>query len=60
MEKLCELRNNRAYELIVLDTPPTAHALDFLDAPNRILDFLDNEAAKWLLTPALTAGKVGL
>jgi anion-transporting ArsA/GET3 family ATPase len=60
MEKLLELRSERAYQLIVLDTPPTAQALDFLDAPNRVLDFLDNEAARWLLTPALTAGKWGL
>lgn len=60
MEKLWELRTQRDYELIVLDTPPTAHALDFLEAPNRVLDFLDNEAARWLLTPALAAGKVGL
>lgn len=60
LEKLWELRRRSAYELIVLDTPPTSHALDFLDAPNRILDFLDNEAAKWLLTPALKAGKIGL
>ncbi len=60
MEKLWELRTKRDYELIVLDTPPTAHALDFLEAPNRVLDFLDNEAAKWLLTPALAAGKLGL
>jgi anion-transporting ArsA/GET3 family ATPase len=60
LEKLWELRRRSQYELIVLDTPPTAHALDFLDAPNRILDFLDNEAAKWLLTPALKAGKIGL
>ncbi len=60
MEKMWELRTQRDYPLIVLDTPPTAHALDFLDAPNRILDFLDNDAAKWLLTPALAAGKFGL
>jgi anion-transporting ArsA/GET3 family ATPase len=60
MEKLWELRTQRDYELIVLDTPPTAHALDFLEAPNRVLDFLDNEAARWLLTPALAAGKMGL
>lgn len=60
MEKVWELRNTSSAPLIVLDTPPTAHALDFLDAPNRILDFLDNEAAKWLLTPALAAGKFGL
>jgi anion-transporting ArsA/GET3 family ATPase len=60
MEKLCQLRARTDYGLVVLDTPPTAHALDFLDAPNRVLDFLDNDAAKWLLTPALAAGKVGL
>jgi len=60
MEKLWELHTRRDYQLLVLDTPPTAHALDFLDAPNRVLDFLDNEAARWFLTPALAAGKVGL
>jgi anion-transporting ArsA/GET3 family ATPase len=60
IEKLWELRTQRDYALVVLDTPPTAHALDFLDAPNRLLDFLDNDAAKWLLTPALAAGKFGL
>lgn len=60
MEKLWELRTQRSQPLIVLDTPPTAHALDFLEAPDRILDFLDNDAAKWLLTPALAAGKFGL
>jgi anion-transporting ArsA/GET3 family ATPase len=60
MEKLCELRAHRSSPLIVLDTPPTTHALDFLEAPGRILDFLDNDAAKWLLTPAVAAGKIGL
>jgi len=60
MQKLVELRTEREYDLIVLDTPPTAHALDFLEGPSRVLDFLDNEAARWLLTPALAAGKVGL
>ncbi len=60
MEKLFELRAENKYQLIVLDTPPTVHALDFLNAPNRLLEFLDNDAAKWLLTPALAAGKFGL
>ena len=60
MEKLWELAEGRDYQLIVLDTPPTAHALDFLDAPNRVLDVIDSDAARWLLTPALAAGKVGL
>jgi anion-transporting ArsA/GET3 family ATPase len=60
LQKLWELSHQRDYGMIVLDTPPTAHALDFLDAPSRILDFLDNDAARWLLTPALAAGKFGL
>lgn len=60
MEKMWELHEQDRFPLLVVDTPPTAHALDFLDAPNRILDFLDNDAAKWLLTPALAAGKFGL
>ncbi len=60
MEKLWQLRSKRDYQLIVLDTPPTAHALDFLDAPNRVLDFLDNDAARWLLRPALVAGRWGV
>jgi len=60
MEKLWQLKSRQQYELIVLDTPPTAHALDFLDAPNRVLDFFDNDAARWLLRPALAAGRWGL
>jgi len=60
MEKLYELATDRDYDLIVLDTPPTAHALDFLDAPDRILDFLGNDAARALLAPAIGAGKLGL
>ena len=60
MEKLYELATDRDYDLIVLDTPPTAHALDFLEAPDRILDFLGNETARALLAPALGAGRFGL
>jgi anion-transporting ArsA/GET3 family ATPase len=60
MEKLYELSTERSYDLVVLDTPPTVHALDFLEAPDRVLDFLGNETARLLLTPALGAGKVGL
>jgi len=60
MEKLYELANERDYDLIVLDTPPTAHALDFLEAPERILDFLGNDTARILLTPAIGAGRFGM
>jgi anion-transporting ArsA/GET3 family ATPase len=60
MEKLHELEQSGRWDLVVLDTPPTAHALDFLDAPNRLLDLIDNDAAKWLLSPALSAGRIGV
>jgi anion-transporting ArsA/GET3 family ATPase len=60
LDKLHRLAESKQYDLLVLDTPPTAHAIDFLEAPKRVLDFLDNEAARWLLTPALAAGKVSL
>jgi len=60
MEKLYELATDRDYDLIVLDTPPTTHALDFLDAPDRILDFVGNDAARRVLGPALGAGRLGL
>lgn len=50
MEKLYALLQERRYDLIVLDTPPTVHALDFLDAPGRLEEFMtlgdDGLAAK--------------
>ncbi|WP_373044611.1 ArsA family ATPase [Vulgatibacter sp.] len=60
MEKLHELYARGEWDLVILDTPPTAHALDFLEAPNRVLDFLDNEAARVILGPALAAGRMGM
>jgi anion-transporting ArsA/GET3 family ATPase len=59
MEKLFELSTERDYDLVVLDTPPTAHALDFLEAPDRILDFLGNETARKLFSPAVGATRLG-
>jgi len=60
LERLGQLRERSDTDLIVLDTPPTAHALDFLDAPSRVLDFLDNDAARWLLDPAVRASRLSL
>jgi anion-transporting ArsA/GET3 family ATPase len=60
LEKLWELHTSRPGDLVVLDTPPTAHALDFLDAPARVLEFLETEAARWFLAPALRGAQVGL
>jgi anion-transporting ArsA/GET3 family ATPase len=59
MEKLFEMHSQGEYDLIVLDTPPTKHALDFLDAPNRMTTFLDGRILKWFLRPYFSAGKKG-
>ena len=58
-EKLFELAHRKQYDLIVLDTPPTKHALDFLDAPNRLTAFLDAKVIQWFVKPYLSAGKAG-
>lgn len=58
-EKLYELHSRGDYDLLVLDTPPTSHALDFLDAPKRILDFLDQRPLRAVAGPALAAGRIG-
>ncbi len=56
MEKLYELHAAGGYDLIVIDTPPTRNALDFLDAPRRMTDFLDSRVLKWLILPYTRAG----
>ena len=40
------------YDLIVVDTPPTRNALDFLDAPQRMADFFSSRLLRWLIAPA--------
>jgi anion-transporting ArsA/GET3 family ATPase len=49
VEQLGALEAGGAYDLIVVDTPPTQHALDFLDAPDKLLAFLDKQIVKWFL-----------
>lgn len=51
MEKLHELHADDRFDLIVVDTPPTRRALDFLDAPNRLTRLLDNRIFKLLMRP---------
>jgi anion-transporting ArsA/GET3 family ATPase len=51
MEKLYELHEEGGYDLIVVDTPPTRHALDFLDAPKRLTRLLDNRIFRLLMMP---------
>jgi anion-transporting ArsA/GET3 family ATPase len=49
--KLYELHHERDFDVIVLDTPPSRNALDFLDAPNRMLGFLEGRALKVFIAP---------
>lgn len=51
MEKLYQLHDETDFELVVVDTPPTRHALDFLDAPRRLSRFLDHRLFRVLLAP---------
>ncbi|GAC1314181.1 MAG: ArsA family ATPase [Acidimicrobiales bacterium] len=56
MEKLYELHHGGVpgipdFDLVVVDTPPTRNALDFLDAPRRLTAFLDNRIFRLLITP---------
>ena len=56
MEKLYEMHSSEKYDLIVLDTPPARHTLDFLDAPDTIARFFDDRIFSWFLTDARTSG----
>ncbi|MCW2715254.1 MAG: Anion-transporting ATPase [Frankiales bacterium] len=58
MEKLGQLQATGDYDLVVVDTPPTRSALDFLDAPERMTTFLDGRMIRILLAPAKAGGKV--
>ena len=60
MEKLLELSVDERCDLVVLDTPPTRHALDFLEAPDRLMDFLDTSVLRWFLRPYFVAGRLTL
>ncbi|MFI5314228.1 MAG: ArsA family ATPase [Myxococcota bacterium] len=59
-EKLLQVYTESRYDLIVLDTPPAAHALEFLDAPRRLSGFLDGQFLKLLLHPAAVVGRASL
>jgi len=60
MEKLLELSADPQWDMVVLDTPPTRHALDFLEAPDRLMDVLDTSVLRWFLKPYFAAGRLTL
>jgi anion-transporting ArsA/GET3 family ATPase len=51
MERLFEIHADGKYDLIVVDTPPTRNALDFLDAPERMAEFFSSRLLRWLIVP---------
>jgi anion-transporting ArsA/GET3 family ATPase len=53
MEKLYELHMQGNFDLLVLDTPPTRNALDFLDAPERLHRFIDSRSLRFFLSPGM-------
>jgi anion-transporting ArsA/GET3 family ATPase len=58
MEKLYAVKSDPSYDLILLDTPPTTNALDFLDAPERLMGALDSAATRWFVQAFETSGKL--
>ncbi len=59
MEKVFELSQREDLDLIVLDTPPSKHALDFLEAPERLVGLLDSRVVQVLLHPAFAGARFG-
>jgi anion-transporting ArsA/GET3 family ATPase len=59
MEKVYQLAESDELDLLVLDTPPAQHALDFLEAPERLLGFLESPIVRRMLHPAFAAGRTG-
>ncbi|MDQ1661846.1 MAG: hypothetical protein QOJ68_1826 [Blastococcus sp.] len=60
MEKLGQLRASNRWDLVIVDTPPSRSALDFLDAPNKMSRFLDGTMVRLLTAPARAGGRAGL
>jgi anion-transporting ArsA/GET3 family ATPase len=59
MERLFDLHASGTYDLIVIDTPPTRNAIDFVDAPARMADFFGGKLLRWLTMPYRVGGKRG-
>ncbi len=60
VEKLHEVYHSGRYDLIVVDTPPSQNAIDFLEAPGKMLDFLEHESLQWFIKPYALAGKFSM
>src|SRR5256885_16403565 len=59
MERLFDIHSTGTYDLIVIDTPPTRNAIDFLEAPKRMADFFGGRLLRWLTMPYRMGGRRG-
>ena len=59
MEKVYEMAQASTYDLLIVDTPPAQHALDFLEAPARLFDLFEGSFVNLLLQPYRVAGRIG-
>ena len=59
MERLYEIHQSGRYDLIIIDTPPTRSAIDFLEAPTRMAEFFGGRFLKLITLPYRAGGKVG-
>jgi anion-transporting ArsA/GET3 family ATPase len=60
MEKVLGVLEDPSFDLVVLDTPPTSDALDFLEAPERLVEALDSPAMRWLVDAFEPTKRLGL
>ncbi|MCP5040587.1 MAG: ArsA family ATPase [bacterium] len=60
MEKVLEMSESGNFDVVVVDTPPAQHVLEFLNAPTRLIEFLDSRLVKLLVHPAMAAGRLGV
>jgi anion-transporting ArsA/GET3 family ATPase len=59
MEKLYELSREESWDILVLDTPPARNAMDFLDAPQRMVRAITDSFLKYFVRPSVYAGRIG-
>ncbi len=57
LERLHDINSSGRYDLIVIDTPPSRHALDFLDAPQRMAEFFSSTLLRWITLPYRVGGE---
>ena len=59
LEKVYEMVDEGRFDIVIVDTPPSQHALEFLDAPSRLFDLFEGTFVKLLMQPYRVAGRIG-